>query len=116
MLNRSLTREARLEPRLIAQALMTTVDELARSAGLGRDAVARSERATTPKVQARLREMVEILNRVEPRFGSTLIAYAWYRSQPLPGFGGKTAMTLVTEGRASDVLEYIEAVDAGVYA
>ena len=60
--------------------------------------------------------MVEILERVEPRFGSPLMAYAWYRSQPLPGFGGMTAMSLVASGRASDVLEYIEAVDAGVYA
>lgn len=60
--------------------------------------------------------MVEILERVEPRFGSSLMAYAWYRSQPLPGFGGMTAMSLVTSGRATDVQEYIEAVDAGVYA
>jgi hypothetical protein len=35
--------------------------------------------------------MVEVLNRVEPRFGSPVIAYAWYRSTPLPGFDGQTA-------------------------
>lgn len=116
MLDRPIVRNALLEPRLIAQELMTTVDDLARSAGLGRDALARPERAATPRVQTRLRELVEILNRVELRFGSALMAYAWYRSQPLPGFGGKTGMTLVIEGRASEVLEFVEAVDAGVYA
>ncbi|HLW28325.1 MAG TPA: MbcA/ParS/Xre antitoxin family protein [Kiloniellales bacterium] len=60
--------------------------------------------------------MVEIINKAEPRFGSALIAYAWYRSEPLPGFSGRTAMQLVKEGRADEVLEYIDAVDAGVFA
>ena len=63
-----------------------------------------------------LRELVEVLNKVEPRFGSELMAYAWYRSEPLPGFDGRTAMQLVQEGKAQQVLEYIDAVDAGVFA
>jgi hypothetical protein len=45
-----------------------------------------------------------------------LIAYAWYRSEPLPGFSGQTAMQLVLSGQVDDVLEYIDAVDAGVHA
>ena len=60
--------------------------------------------------------MVEILHRVEPRLGSALAAYAWYRSEPLSGFGGATAMALVAEGRAHEVLATIDAVDAGVHA
>ena len=54
--------------------------------------------------------------KVEPRFGSALMAYAWYRSEPLPGFDGWTAMQLVQDGKAQQVLEYIDAVDAGVFA
>ena len=54
--------------------------------------------------------------KVEPRFGSGMMAFAWYRSEPLPGFSGATAMALVQQGRASEVLEYIDAVDAGVFA
>ena len=103
-------------PNRIATALRTTLDEVARTVGLGRDAVMRQDRIASPKTQKRLREMVEILNRVEPRFGSALIAYAWYRSEPLAGFGGLTAMQLVREGHAGDVLEYIDAVDAGIHA
>ena len=60
--------------------------------------------------------MVEILNKVETRFGSALMAYAWYRSEPLSGFSGQSAMQLVRGGRADDVLDYIDAVDAGVHA
>ena len=103
-------------PAKIAGALRTTRDEIAQTAGLGRDAILRKDRIASQKTQKRLREMVEILNKIEPRFGSELIAYAWYRSEPLPGFSGQTAMQLVRAGRAADVLDYIDAVDAGVYA
>jgi uncharacterized protein (DUF2384 family) len=103
-------------PDKIADTLLTTRDEIARTVGLGRDAVQRKDRIASQKTQKRLREMVEIINKVEPRFGSGLMAYAWYRSEPLPGFSGQTAMQLVRAGRAADVLEYIDAVDAGVYA
>ena len=103
-------------PRKIADAFRTTSEEVARTAGLGRDAVQRKDRVRSDKTQRRLREMVEVINKVEPRFGSTLMAYAWYRSEPLPGFSGQTAMQLVRSGRVDEVLEYIDAVDAGVHA
>jgi len=103
-------------PGKIAEVLHTTSAELAQSVGLGRDAVQRRDRIASDRTQRRLREMVEIINKVTPRFGSALIAYAWYRSQPLPGFFGFTAMQLVREGRAGEVLDYVDAVDAGVFA
>ena len=103
-------------PRKIAEAFRTTSEEVARTAGLGRDAVQRKDRIRSDKTQRRLREMVEVINKVEPRFGSQLMAYAWYRSEPLPGFSGQTAMQLVRSGRADDVLDFIDAVDAGVHA
>ncbi len=103
-------------PRKIADAFRTTSEEVARTAGLGKDAVQRKDRVRSDKTQRRLREMIEIINKVEPRFGSSLMAYAWYRSEPLPGFSGQTAMQLVRSGRADDVLDYIDAVDAGVHA
>ncbi|WFP65784.1 MULTISPECIES: antitoxin Xre/MbcA/ParS toxin-binding domain-containing protein [unclassified Mesorhizobium] len=103
-------------PKKIAEAFRTTSEEIARTAGLGKDAVQRRERVRSDKTQRRLREMVEIVNKVEPRFGSALMAYAWYRSEPLPGFSGQTAMQLVREGRANEVLDFIDAVDAGIYA
>lgn len=103
-------------PGKIADVLRTTIEEVGRTIGLGKDAIQRKERLRSDKTQRRLREMVEILNKVEPRFGSPLIAYAWYRSEPLAGFSGQTAMQLVMNGRAGDVLDYVDAVDAGVHA
>ncbi|MGO4169913.1 hypothetical protein [Novosphingobium sp. YAF33] len=103
-------------PSKIAAEFRTTSGEVARSAGLGRDAVQRKERLRSDKTQRRLREMIEVINKATPRFGSNLIAYAWYRSEPLPGFSGQTSMQLVQAGRVNEVLEYIDAVDTGVYA
>ena len=110
------TEAGQFEPRRIAAALRTSAEEVAMTVGLGKDALQRRARIGSDKTQRRLRELVEILNKVEPRFGSALIAYAWYRSEPLPGFDGRTAMQLVQDGKAQQVLEYIDAVDAGVFA
>jgi hypothetical protein len=112
----SICRRRLLCARKIAEALRTTSAEVARTAGLGRDAVQRKERVRSDKTQRRLRDMVEIINKVEPRFGSALMAYAWYRSEPLPGFSGQTAMQLVRSGRTNEVHDYIDAVDTGIHA
>ena len=103
-------------PGKIATILRTTSEDVARTVGLGKDAIQRKDRIASDKTQRRLREMVEVLNKVEPRFGSALMAYAWYRSEPLTGFSGQTAMQLVKGGRVNDVLDYVDAVDAGVHA
>jgi hypothetical protein len=110
------TDHGQFSPARFAAALRTTREEVASSVGLGRDAVMRPDRIASARTQQRLRHLVEILNRLEPRFGSALIAYAWYRSEPLPGFDGRTAMQLVRDGRAEAVMDYIDAVDAGVHA
>ena len=104
------------DPAKIAKPQRTTVAELADSLGLGLDAVQRKERMGSVKVQTRLREFVELLNIMEPRMGGPLMAYAWLRSEPLSGYGDWTAMELVRRGRANEVHDWIEAVDAGIYA
>jgi uncharacterized protein (DUF2384 family) len=109
-------KEGVFDPGMISKALRTTSEEVAITVGLSKDALHRSTRIQAPKTQKRLRELVEVLNKVTPRFGSELIAYAWLRSEPLSGFGGMTAMQLIQFGQAQDVLEYVDAVDAGVYA
>ena len=104
-------------PALIAGALRTTKAEIADTLGLSRDALSRTTRINAAKTQTRLREMVEILHRVEGYTGSPpLVAYAWFRSEALPGFGGMTADQLVREGNAAHVHAYLDHVMAGGYA
>lgn len=105
-----------LSPALIAAELRTTKAEIASTLGLGRDALSRASRTRARKTQVRLRQMLEILNRVEAETGSPLAAYAWFRAEPLPGFGGATAGLLLREGRAEHVLAHLDRVAAGGYA
>lgn len=103
-------------PTLITEVLRTTKSEIAGTLGLGKDAFTRASRVRARKTQARLRQMLEILNRVEAVTGSPLAAYAWFRAEPLPGFGGATPDQLLREGRADHVHAYLERVMAGGYA
>jgi uncharacterized protein (DUF2384 family) len=100
----------------LAEVLHVTKTELARATGLSRDAVSRRDRAASKKTQQRLRDTVEIINRVTPWTGSTARAFAWFRSQPLPSFGDKTAEDLLKEGRAEAVLAYLARIADGGYA
>ncbi len=103
-------------PKLIADALRITKSEIAGTLGLGKDAFARASRIRARKTQVRLRQILEILNRVEAATGSPLAAYAWFRVEPLPGFGGVTPDQLVREGRAKYVHAYLDRIMAGGYA
>lgn len=103
-------------PTLIANALRTTKSEIAGTLGLGKDAFSRASRIQARKTQVRLRQMLEILNRVEAETGSPLAAYAWFRGQPLPSFGGATPDMLVREDRADRVHAFLDRITAGGYA
>ena len=103
-------------PTLIADALRTTKSEIAGTLGLGKDAFTRASRIRARKTQVRLLQLLEILNRVEAVTGSLLAAYAWFRAEPLPGFGGATPDQLVREGRAEHVHAYLDRIMAGGYA
>jgi transcriptional regulator with XRE-family HTH domain len=105
-----------LTPDQLATRLGVTQVELAAAAGLSRDAVSKTARRNSPATQARLRVLLGILNRVTPWAGSPLMAFAWYRSQPLPEFGDLTAEDLVKQGRAEAVQGYLSRIAEGGYA
>lgn len=105
-----------ISPDRLATALRTTKAELAFMTGLSRDAVSKTARIRQRSTQARMREVVEILNRVAGWAGSSMAAYAWYRSQPIPSLGDKTAEELVREGRAELVRRYLARIADGGYA
>lgn len=103
-------------PALIADELHTHRYELARTLGVRNEALTRATRVQSKKIQSLLRGMLEILSRVETKTGSPLVAYAWYRGVPIPGFGGMTADRLVREGKIDAVRTYLDEVDDGGYA
>lgn len=100
----------------LARVLHITKTELATATGLSRDAVSKRDRLNSRQTQARLRDTVEIINRVAGWTGSPGHAFAWFRSQPLPSFGDKTAEDLVKEGRAQAVKDYLSRIAEGGFA
>jgi uncharacterized protein (DUF2384 family) len=100
----------------LAEVLHITKTELAKATGLSRDAVSKRDRREARQTQTRLRDTVEIINRVTSWTGSPGRAFAWFRSQPLPSFGDRTAEDLVKDGRAQAVKDYLSRIAEGGYA
>lgn len=100
----------------IAEILGISKTQLAASAGLSRESLLKSARIGSPKVQNRLREMLEIIDRVSGWAGGRYPALSWYRAQPIPAFGDRTAESLVQEGRAAEVRAYLDHIALGGFA
>src|SRR5690554_8207214 len=102
-----MTPDGRVAVDRLVRQLHVTRAELAVALGVSREAVSKSARLAGRGTQGRLRDIVEIINRVLPWAGSVPQAFAWYRSQPLPSFGDRTAEDLVKEGHAEAVKGYL---------
>ncbi|MDR0808918.1 MAG: MbcA/ParS/Xre antitoxin family protein [Gemmobacter sp.] len=100
----------------LSEAFGITGAQFAETAGLTPEAVHRSARLHAPKTQARAREVLEILWRVTEWAGGEKQAMAWYRAEPLPAFGGRTAEALVKEGRAAAVRDHLDHIATGGFA
>ena len=105
-----------VSPDIVSGRLKITKTELASALGLSRDSVSKQSRVASVATQRRLRDVVEIVNRIIPWAGSELAAFAWYRSQPLPSFGDQTAEDLVHAGRSEAVKRYLSRIAEGGFA
>ncbi len=103
-----------LSPHRLSERLGVTQSELARLAGVARNTL--TAKSATRKVDAALSPIVRILTVAAEMAGDESRAVIWFKHQPIPGWAGKTAYDLVGEGKADEVLTYLEAVRAGVYA
>lgn len=100
----------------VAAAFGMSKTQLALTLGLNREAVYKTKRAESEKTQMRLREMLEVIVRVLPWAGGQQQAMAWYRAQPIPAFGDRTAEALVKEGKAAVVRDYLDFLAQGNFA
>jgi uncharacterized protein (DUF2384 family) len=90
--------------------------QLAETIGVRPETVYRSSRVSAPKTQARATEMLEIVGRIADWAGGEKQAMAWYRAEPIAAFGGRTAESLVKEGKAVAVRDYLDHVATGGFA
>ena len=63
-----------------------------------------------------LMETLEIVARISDWAGGRQNALAWYKSQPIPALGGRTAEDLVKSGEAETVRDYLDNLALGGYA
>ena len=90
--------------------------EVDRAAWFGLDeAVAKINKGQRPII-ARLRDMNDILTRVAGWADGESQAIAWYRSGPIPAFGGRTAEALVASGEAGPLRDYLDSIARGGFA
>lgn len=90
--------------------------QLAETIGLPRDTIYRPARLEASKAQSRMTEMLEIIGRIAGWAGGPKQAMAWYRAEPIPAFGGRTAEFLVKEGKAAAVRDYLDHIATGGFA
>jgi uncharacterized protein (DUF2384 family) len=100
----------------VADSFGMSKTQLAETVGLARESLYKAARNRTPKTQARIKEMLEIISRVTEWAGGKEQAMAWYRAQPIPAFGGRTAEALVKEGKAGAVRDYLDHLALGGFA
>ena len=103
-----------LSPQRLATVLHVGMAELAELVGASRATLAK--RPVTPAADRALSPLARILAMAADMAGSMDRATIWFKHQPIPGWGGKTARDLVASGDAQAVLDYLEASRSGVYA
>lgn len=105
-----------ISPDKLARRLNVTTDVLAHALGLSSASVCSGAGAGKKDIQRRLQDMESIMDLAIPWAGSAFAAFAWYRSRPLPSFGGKTPQDLLCAGKGEAVQRYILRTREGGFA
>jgi hypothetical protein len=114
--NRFLSGDGLVDIDRVTALFAMTKASLAQTLGFADDTLQRFSRASAPKTQQRLREMLEILTRVERWAGGMPQALGWYRGQGIPALGDQTAEALVKSDQALLVRRYLDGLAAGSFA
>jgi len=102
-----------LSPAKFIEMMGMGIDSFASGAHVHRSTIIRAPVAET--IQSRIRTSLQVLSAVAAASGGDLQdAVFRYRNEPLAPFNSKTAESLMTEGRAADVVDLMTAYEAGV--
>jgi hypothetical protein len=111
-----LTQDALISPDKLARELRTTKREIGETIGVPQESLSRKARVASAATQTSLRHLIEILNAVKPAVGNMVMAFAWFRSEPIVGFGGRTPEEIVRDGEFEALRAHIKRRLEGGYA
>ncbi|MDO1530339.1 DNA-binding protein [Fulvimonas sp. R45] len=100
-----------VSPGKVAQLLGLSPGDLASAAGVHQNTLTACPQS--PRVQAFLRDIVNVLNEAKETFGDDELPIAWLLNEPLSAFRKKSAWELIAMGRGQDVLAYLHSYSAG---
>ncbi|UVO51372.1 MbcA/ParS/Xre antitoxin family protein [Sphingomonas sp. SUN019] len=103
-----------IAPKRMADRLRLPMTRLSKLAHLNRNTMA--ARPGSPAVQAKLGEIARIIARAAEMAGDEGRAIIWFKHQPIPGFGNRTAEQMVEDGHAAAVMWTLESMEQGVHA
>jgi hypothetical protein len=100
-----------LSPTKVSEFLGWQIQELAERARVHRNTP--SARPHTPRLQSYLQDVLRVLTAATELTQDPERAAFLVRNEPLRAFEYKTADTLIKEGRAKDVIAYLESLAGG---
>jgi hypothetical protein len=100
-----------LSPAKFIDLMSLDVSTFASHAHVHRNTVSRAPASLG--VQQHLQVTVRVLRAALDVFKDVQNAIYWFKNEPLPPFDYKTPQTLVTEGRADDVIRLLDSYSAG---
>ena len=105
------SRGTSISPVRFSELLHLDIQTLATQAHVHRNTISRAP--TSEGVQQFLREALRVIRAANDLTGDVEKTIYWYRNEPLPPFGYKTAEQLVSDGRTEDLIRYIQSLEAG---
>lgn len=101
-----------LSPARYIRLLEMDVETLARNAHVSVSAITKTPGAAS--VQSHLRDNLRVIKAAHDISGGDLEkSLRWFRAEPLPAFGQRTAEQAVSVGQADDVIRLIDSLHGG---
>ena len=100
-----------VSPTKLGNLLGFQVKDIADRAHVHRNTIARNPRSS--ELQGFLNQLLRVLYVATSLTGDVARAAYLIRNEPLPAFEGKTADTLIQEGRAQAVIDYLISFEGG---
>ena len=100
----------------LSALLQVPAERLAESIGIDASDVVGAPTDRDSDTNERWRQLVDVLGCTAPWAGTLAMAWAHFRSYPIPAFGGLTAEALLASGRADELLQYVRHIELGGYA